>query len=307
MTRGHRHSCNANLQPSSSQEPKPSTSSSGDSEDFLSRVLRQTQSDFRSELEENVLSRLNSNKGGPVKNKKKSGTKSDVNDDDVLAAKVAEHLLPLLAKQMEIMMKKTVESAVCAIVDEVKATTERLQQTCLQLRYQLDRQEQYSRRETIRICGLPEKIEEDVEKEILRVFSDAGCTVSREEISTAHRNGQKQEGKCRPILVKFVSRRSKTNVMKKKSSLKGKELYKRVYLNDDLTPLRMRLLRLVKKIDGVERASTTPDGRIRCEMKKRPGQTNAAVVLVDSPDDLFKLGVDQVDYEELGLHHLLDC
>ncbi|KAL8625999.1 hypothetical protein ACOMHN_012591 [Nucella lapillus] len=67
----------------------------------------------------------------------------------------------------------------------------------------------------------------------------------------------------------------------------------------------MRLLRKVKSSKCVEHVSSTPDGRLRCVLKKKPGQERNDVVLVSSPDGLFCLGFDDINYEELGLHHLI--
>ena len=40
-------------------------------------------------------------------------------------------------------------------------------------------------------------------------------------------------------------------------------------------------------------------------MKKGPGETTAKTIVVETPDDLFKLGVNDVDYSAFGLGHLV--
>jgi hypothetical protein len=99
--------------------------------------------------------------------------------------------------------------------------------------------------------------------------------------------------------------------MKAKRNLKGKEEYKRIFVNDDITPLRARLLGYVKQLESVEKAYTV-DGRIYCVTKSagqhpsgKPGRSKP--VIVESPDNLFRLGVTQVDYNALGLGHLAEC
>ncbi|XP_076438210.1 uncharacterized protein LOC143277313 [Babylonia areolata] len=110
----------------------------------------------------------------------------------------------------------------------------------------------------------------------------------------------------RPVLVKFVSRRTKVTLIEKRRALKETQEFKKVFINDDLTPLCSRLLHVAKRNEAVDRVSTTHDGRIRCVLKKTPGQTTKAkVVLIDNPDDLFHLGVDSVDFEALGLQHVV--
>lgn len=69
----------------------------------------------------------------------------------------------------------------------------------------------------------------------------------KEDIAACHRVG-KTKGGPRPILVKFVSRRKRRELMLKKKGLKGKEGYNGVFVGDDLTPLHSRLLGMVKRL-----------------------------------------------------------
>ncbi|KAL8622490.1 hypothetical protein ACOMHN_034153 [Nucella lapillus] len=166
-----------------------------------------------------------------------------------------------------------------------------------------------ARKESLRIHGV--KIEagetaEQVETKALKVFTDAGVEVAADDIAAVHRAGKEVKG-TRPILVKFMSRRKRRFVMEKKKNLKGKTGYERVFVNDDLTPLRARLLGFMKRLDQVERAWTV-DGRIFCGRKSPPGlspELRPKPVIIETPDDLFdKLGVDFIDYGALGLSHL---
>ena len=97
--------------------------------------------------------------------------------------------------------------------------------------------------------------------------------------------------------------------MEKKKSLKGKDGYQKVYINDDLTPLRAKLLALVKRLDDVDKAWTV-GGNIHCTKKVppalAPGANQRPVVVIDTLDDLFKLGLEQIDFGSLGLNHLAD-
>jgi hypothetical protein len=179
------------------------------------------------------------------------------------------------------------------------------------LTYENDRLQQYSRRESVRVWGVPQaddETKEAVEEKVLKVFKDAGADIKREDIAVAHRAGKKPARGSRPILVKFVSRRTRNLVMAEKKNLKGKANYERVFINDDLTPLRARLLGYVKKIPAVEKAYTV-DGRIHCHLRSPvglPPNQRPKPVIVETPDDLFRLGVTSVDYQELGLQYLAE-
>ena len=102
--------------------------------------------------------------------------------------------------------------------------------TSLTVTYENDRLQQYSRRESVRIFGIRQaerETAEQVEQKALGVFKEAGADVKEEGIAAVHRVGKVGRG-LRPILVKFVSRRKRREVMEKKS-LKGKDGYQKVY------------------------------------------------------------------------------
>ena len=172
--------------------------------------------------------------------------------------------------------------------------------------YYNDSNEQYSRRESIRIHGLAyakdEKVEE-VEKKAMKVFEDAGLEIEDRDISILHRAGKEKDG-TKPILVKFISRKTRNDVMKMKKNLKEKEGYEGVFITDDLTPLRMRLLGYVKKLPGVKKAWSY-DGKIKVEMEQKVDPNDkSSIYTIQNPDDLFDLGYNQVDYHKLGLDML---
>ena len=70
-----------------------------------------------------------------------------------------------------------------------------------------------------------------------------------------------------------------------------------VYIYEDLTPLRSSLLYYVKKVSGVKFAYTR-DGKIMVVMN------DDHKVYIESPDDLFRLGQNSIDYKVLGIEHL---
>ncbi|KAK7504040.1 hypothetical protein BaRGS_00004772 [Batillaria attramentaria] len=105
---------------------------------------------------------------------------------------------------------------------QIQAAFEALQSNVLSLRYETDANEQHSRRETVRVFGVPENVptnaadqggddaraaeEKDLETKVLKIFQESGANVM-------HRTGKKREG-GRPVLVRFVSRKKKAEVMR---------------------------------------------------------------------------------------------
>ena len=175
---------------------------------------------------------------------------------------VIKQLVPALATAVAVAVSEAMKGVMRTMASHghgtsarSTATENRLFAAVTSLTYENDRLQQYSRRESVRIFGIRQaegETAEQVEQKALGVFKEAGADVKEEDIAAVHRVGKVGRG-LRPILVKFVSRRKRREVMEKKS-LKGKDGYQKVYINDDLTPLRAKLLALVKRLDNVDKA-----------------------------------------------------
>ena len=139
--------------------------------------------------------------------------------------------------------------------------------------------EQYGRRNNIRIYGLVEPERESAdqcEEAALKVFNEKlGLRVNKCDIEAAHRLGPRgrtrpQGGQpyYRPVIVRFVSRKTAEAVLKDRRKLKGTP----VVITEDLTAKNYRLLTLSKdhsRVDdawssrGSIYAKALGDGRIR--------------------------------------------
>ena len=77
--------------------------------------------------------------------------------------------------------------------------------------------EQYSRRNSVRIFGIPESQGEDTDQLVIKAVSDhLPCTISPADIDRSHRSGKPRADakKPRPILVKLTHYRKKAALMK---------------------------------------------------------------------------------------------
>ena len=147
-----------------------------------------------------------------------------------------------------------------------------------ELREKIDDQEQYTRRASIRVFGIPENTPGNCEEKILALCNEhmhLAPPILLDEIEVSHRTGKREAPAApaatqnaqdedaspptqrpRPVLVKFVSRRSKARVMAVKKLLKninkpsGEDetdlpedfpFPNPVYIADDLTPRRSKL------------------------------------------------------------------
>lgn len=136
------------------------------------------------------------------------------------------------------------------------------------LRCKTDELEQYSRRNSLRIDGLPDSTTEDPYQEVLKVANThmkLKPPLSMEDIDRTHRVGPSQESRPRPLLVKFATYRARNRVMKARSSLRHlSPSAPRIFLNEDLTKGRAKLLweaRQKKKEGGINDCWSA-DGRI---------------------------------------------
>ena len=135
------------------------------------------------------------------------------------------------------------------------------------LQFLLDRHEQYSRKSSVRIRGVLEQKGEDIEAVTIdSLKKEIGFDINEKEIDIVHRVGRRQENKPRPILVKFLSHKTKEKVMK------AKKMATNIKIHEDLAPGIKRILdevstnRRFLNIDSV----WTIDGRIKFRYINNP-------------------------------------
>lgn len=122
----------------------------------------------------------------------------------------------------------------------------------------IDDLEQYQRRQCIRIFGMTEEENENTDEIAIEVAEKVGVKVELTDIDRSHRVGRGQEnGRPRPIIVKFVSYRKRSEVFRNKRNLKGSG----ITIREDLTRARYHLLREAINKYGVTNV-WTQDGTI---------------------------------------------
>ena len=130
------------------------------------------------------------------------------------------------------------------------------------LKIKVDDQEQYTRRASVRVFGVPETTPGSCDEKVLALCNThmkLEPPLQLEDIEVSHRAGgnrgaaETNQGHPRPptagpraILVKFVSRRTKARVMQSKKKLRsvteeGDAFPNPVFVSDDLTPRRAKL------------------------------------------------------------------
>ncbi len=81
-----------------------------------------------------------------------------------------------------------------------------------------------------------------------------------------------------------------------RKKLKGRQ--RKVYINDDMTSLRAKMLNMVKEQETVKNVSTR-EGSILAWL-----HSGGRPVVINCPDDLEKVGISAPDWKRLNLDHL---
>ena len=262
------------------------------------RTYTQRSRTQQSAMEEAVAS---TNGSRTKKGQKLNMSKNDLSMNWKIVAQVMLGVEPLITS----VVTSAVTASTRGILADVTESQTRLHNELATLqkevrlqRFQLDRLEQYGRRDSVQIHGLAETVggEEETGEgsttKLISLAADMGVTLKPDDISISHRIPVRAS-ECRPLIVKFVGRSTKVNMMRSKRALRENQSRRVVYANDDLTQLRE-----IKHDTGVNKVWTI-DGRIVCTLFEDGREVKR---FVDSPVDLFNLGWSEEKVGGLGLY-----
>ena len=140
--------------------------------------------------------------------------------------------------------------------------------------------EQYSRKNNLRILGMAEEEEEDLEAKFIASMKENLGEIKAEDVEIIHRidhrkavtspgdprtGGQRSTPKPRPVIVRLLSNKTKSRLLLKRRLLKGKKL---VILEDMAHDLAKRLKKLKEK-RSVDTAWFS-NGKIKFKFKDGP-------------------------------------
>ena len=104
------------------------------------------------------------------------------------------------------------------IIDNLKKENQNILSRVSKLENRNDDLEQYSRRNSVRVSGIPENDGENTDNIILTISDALGADLDNRDICRSHRVGDKSKGP-RNIIVKFVSYNAKQKLMSKRKDL----------------------------------------------------------------------------------------
>ena len=189
--------------------------------------------------------------------------------DEAVVAKLRKILCPdydrladVVAAKLSVRLKK-LEDKLQENDELIVSLTKRLEEA----ENKLDDTEQYSRRTSVRIAGIPEESSENITDKASKVFE---AMKLKPVINRVHRVGPKEARAKgpRPIICQFTTYPDKRAVMQAKKSIGGP--FPGVFVNEDLTRRRSKVFFTARQLkrQGLVTEVWTADGRICIKDKK---------------------------------------
>ena len=137
-----------------------------------------------------------------------------------------------------------------------------------ELEIKVDQTEPHSRRNCLRLCGIPETAGEAVDEKIIEMATALESDISVNDIDRSHRLDKPRRSnghtvKPRDIIMKFMSYRARQKLLKNKSKLRSKG-FNNVFVNENLTAIRDNIFYETRKLarNKLTDSTWTSDGTI---------------------------------------------
>lgn len=178
-----------------------------------------------------------------------------------------------LAKQADLIKKQ--QSSIERLTEENMELRKRVEDVT----NQMDDLEQYSRRNTVEIYGVPSEPEEDVAEIVVNVCKSVGVDVSKNSIDACHRLRKRENRPTAGIAVRFVRRDDVEDLIQGRKTMGDLNTQhigfagepKPVYVNRSLTARRRLLFAKAKKVQrekGFKFVWTDMNGNVRMKFKE---------------------------------------
>ena len=193
-------------------------------------------------------------------------------DLDNIVARMQKVFVPLVSKMIDSSLdtlkkeynekidnQKQLISDLSEENDDLRSDISSLRTEVERLKARDDEQEQYSRRNSIRISGIKEDDKRPTSEIVLEIARENDIEITASDIDRSHRVGERKAGSHRLLLVKFTSYRARKAFMKKK-----KDLSNDLYFNEDLTKKRDELLFQARRRRNADKlnGAWSYDGRV---------------------------------------------
>ena len=124
--------------------------------------------------------------------------------------------------------------------------------------------EQFSRRQNVRVTGFVEEDDENCAEKFVNLCREKiGLDVNDDLVDRAHRVGKKEEGTNRAIIVRLKTHKDKLAILRNRKNLRGSGFY----INEDLTKINQKLSYIARVTCTNVDTSWTVDGKIFVKRK----------------------------------------
>ena len=186
---------------------------------------------------------------------------------------IAEILRDSFQPQLEGMVNTIVDGVLSGLNETIKTLqiensalrkeNQSLKDRVQKLETKMEAAEQYSRRNCLRIAGVPEDEAENTDVYVIDLSRAIDADVTLEDIDRSHRVGPIKDGRKRDIIVKFTSYRARRKLYTART--KTRECgYMGVFINEDLIKSRNKILLKARKMvkAGNLKSAWSSDGTI---------------------------------------------
>ena len=142
-------------------------------------------------------------------------------------------------------VKEAVGQAMESVLKELKAEiailegkVKTLEGTIEKVAAKANDNEQFSRRQNVRVTGFVEEDDENCAEKFVNLCREKiGLDVNDDLVDRAHRVGKKEEGTNRAIIVRLKTHKDKLAILRNRKNLRGSGFY----INEDLTKINQKL------------------------------------------------------------------
>ena len=174
----------------------------------------------------------------------------------------------IVEKQLTVKIEPLVQTYVSSVLKKTTQDLERKNNNLLKevshvnrkytrMENNLDSMEQYSRRNALRISGVPEKPLKNTDEIVVNIATAAHTSVRFSDIDYSHRAGKAKGDRPRDIIVRFVSHNAKEKLYDARTHLANSRDYSSVTIHEHLTRTRKKLLIGARKLVKENRIKKT--------------------------------------------------
>ena len=204
----------------------------------------------------------------------------DVNDGLKQKLDMVNEKVDILSKQMAEISKNKLSD------NDLEMVNANLVQRVVRLEKASHNSQQYSRRDTVEICGIPSSVSDgDLEETVIQILDKVDVTATPNDIQACHRLHDKTR-----TIIKFVNRKHAYQTLTKKKTLTDLDKRKldlnpnhKLYINDSLCPYFRMLHAKCKSLYMQNKIHSfwVANGSVRYKMEE-----DGPFTIVDHIDDL---------------------